>query len=567
MNQSSEQLAPGLQSILDQLICIAQGQDDCRVEITGEDETLDAITVGLNMLTEELTKRDESIRDQNRLFETMLEAVAESIVLVETDGFTLLVANQAYEKRFDKKVDNTATGSVEGRTLMDAARLVGYQEEKINFFNEWILETIRTRKRINRLEEDEFESGMRYFSSSITPIVEGDHVKYLAYVSREITEEVESSFKLSISESRLKQAQRISNVGHFNFSLLDQSLSWSDQLKRIFELPEGQDPTYEFFLKSIAPEHQELMNNVIGNAIQNGENFEVPHRMVTPSGESKYLLCSGEAVQENGQTIAIMGVAHEVTKDVLAKQRIEQQKIALEESNRKLSTANNRLEELAYIASHDLKAPLLNFNALLEMLEGQEELGEFSKTLIAKMKQSAGGMNQTIQGLNTVLENFQQQEEAEVCDIPSIIDQVQLSIGSLIERESAQINVSALAIEKTRFNKQRLESIVQNLVGNSLKYRQEDLAPAINISSYTKDDEVVLEVADNGIGIDLEINGDRMFGLFKRFHTHVEGRGIGLHMINSFVADAGGHIEVESEVNKGTTFKVHLGPESIAHEA
>ncbi|MCH2199969.1 MAG: PAS domain-containing sensor histidine kinase [Flavobacteriales bacterium] len=567
MNQSTEQLVPGLQSILDQLICIAHGHHDCKGEVTGEDDTLDAITVGLNMLTEELAQRELDLEDQNRTLETMLESVAESITMIETEQFSLVVANKAFIERVTSAPNLENDTPIRGLTLIEAAKKVGYSESQVEFFNAWIKESISRKKRIHRLEEFDYGQGMRYFSSSLTPIVEADRVKYLVYVSREITEEVKSSFKLSISESRLKQAQRISNVGHFNFSLLDQSLSWSDQLKRIFELPEGQDPSYEFFLNSIAPEHQELMNSVIGNAIQKGENFEVPHRMVTPSGKSKYLLCSGEAIRENGQTIAIMGVAHEVTKDVIAKQRIQQQKVALEESNRKLSTANNRLEELAYIASHDLKAPLLNFNALLEMLEGQEELGEFSKTLIAKMKQSAGGMNQTIQGLNTVLENFQQQEEAEVCDIPSIIDQVQLSIGSLIERESAQLNVSALAIEKTRFNKQRLESIVQNLVSNSLKYRQEDLAPAINISSYTKDDEVVLEVADNGVGIDLEINGDRMFGLFKRFHTHVEGRGIGLHMINSFVADAGGHIEVESEVNKGTTFKVHLGPESIAYEA
>ena len=103
-----------------------------------------------------------------------------------------------------------------------------------------------------------------------------------------------------------------------------------------------------------------------------------------------------------------------------------------------------------------------------------------------------------------------------------------------------------------------LKSIFQNLLTNAIKYKQNGHPPKIDITTCCEDKFVVLEVKDQGMGIDMNLYKDKLYGLFQRFHTHVEGSGIGLHMIYSIVESYGGRIYIESEVNKGTIFKIYL---------
>ena len=96
------------------------------------------------------------------------------------------------------------------------------------------------------------------------------------------------------------------------------------------------------------------------------------------------------------------------------------------------------------------------------------------------------------------------------------------------------------------------------MVSNAIKYRDPIRKPIIQLTSYKEDDFVTITIKDNGLGIDMELFRDKLFTLYKRFHTHVEGKGMGLYLIKTQVESMGGKIEVASEVDKGTTFKVFL---------
>ena len=103
-----------------------------------------------------------------------------------------------------------------------------------------------------------------------------------------------------------------------------------------------------------------------------------------------------------------------------------------------------------------------------------------------------------------------------------------------------------------------LESVILNLLSNAIKYRKPDSQNCIDISVTEQGDFVELSVADNGLGIDMERNGPKIFGMYKTFHGNQDARGIGLFITKNQVETMGGRIEVESELNKGTTFKVYL---------
>ncbi|MBK9016545.1 MAG: hypothetical protein IPM82_22095 [Saprospiraceae bacterium] len=107
--------------------------------------------------------------------------------------------------------------------------------------------------------------------------------------------------------------------------------------------------------------------------------------------------------------------------------------------------------------------------------------------------------------------------------------------------------------------KSYLNSIFYNLISNSIKYRQPDLAPVIEIKARLVQNKLTLTFKDNGLGIDLDKKSEQVFGLYKRFHPETaEGKGMGLFMVKTQVETLGGKINVASEVHKGTEFNIEF---------
>ena len=148
-------------------------------------------------------------------------------------------------------------------------------------------------------------------------------------------------------------------------------------------------------------------------------------------------------------------------------------------------------------------------------------------------------------------------QDIQIVDIRETIKEILLENEMLVQQSKAIIPFS-LNIEAIEYSKQAFKSILYNLIINAIQYRSPDRTPMIEIQSnyntYTQRNEI--SVKDNGLGIDLNLHRDKIFNLFKRFHDHIEGSGIGLYIINKIIEGKGGKIEIESTVNAGTTFKV-----------
>ncbi len=221
-------------------------------------------------------------------------------------------------------------------------------------------------------------------------------------------------------------------------------------------------------------------------------------------------------------------------------------------------TQNNKdLKQFSYITSHNLRAPLSNLTGLLNLIEDIPIENEELKELIDGFSKSTGLLNETINDLVKVIiikdSPSIQREEVVIRDIfENVFNQLTFIIG--IQKPILKLsldNAKTLLINKTY-----LESILLNLMTNSLKYRDEKRQLRIAISSYIEENMTVIEFTDNGIGIDLERNKDKIFGLYQRFHNHSDSKGLGLYLVKSQVEAMGGIIAIESEVGKGTTFKI-----------
>jgi signal transduction histidine kinase len=227
----------------------------------------------------------------------------------------------------------------------------------------------------------------------------------------------------------------------------------------------------------------------------------------------------------------------------------------LKESNASLKRINEDLDNYVYAASHDLKSPINNMEGLLDMLKYDNNLME-QKLIIQKLNESVARVKQTIAKLTDVIKlEKSPYDDIETNNLNSVIDEVLEDIFMIVRSSKAQINKD-LNIDSFRYSTNGLKQILYNLLLNAIKYQHPDRNPEIHVRFYIDNMRVVLEVQDNGLGIDLEKYGDRMFLLFKRLHTHVEGSGIGLYSIKKLIEKKGGSISVSSKLNVGSTFIV-----------
>jgi signal transduction histidine kinase len=246
-------------------------------------------------------------------------------------------------------------------------------------------------------------------------------------------------------------------------------------------------------------------------------------------------------------------------------EQIEKMDSFLKETNAALKTystslerTNRELEEFAYISSHDMKSPITSLRGLLTLMQEKDAIKREHRNLFGMAVNSVSQMQKTINALNDIIA-FRKtlRIEREKIDLGEALEEVRLRI---LDHNADQVVINAdfTQCRYVNFPPVHLKSIFQNLLTNAIKYKQEGKPAIIDITSACEENFVVLEVKDNGMGIDMDRFKDKLFGLFQRFHTHVEGTGIGLHMIHSIVESYGGRIYIDSVVDQGTTFKIYL---------
>jgi len=220
---------------------------------------------------------------------------------------------------------------------------------------------------------------------------------------------------------------------------------------------------------------------------------------------------------------------------------------------------NKDLEQFSYIISHNLRAPVANISGLTELLQmrGIDRYDE--KNFMHDLSMSVKKLDDVIMDLNYILQlKNNEDKKKEQVKFSDLLKDIKLSLSDLINSNDVEIRSDFSVVDEIPTLKSYLHSIFMNLITNSVKYRRPEMRPVIEVTSRKQGDKIQLYFKDNGLGIDLGKRGDQVFGLYKRFHNHVEGKGMGLFMVKRQVESMGGKISIVSEVNKGTEFRIEF---------
>ena len=297
--------------------------------------------------------------------------------------------------------------------------------------------------------------------------------------------------------------------------------------------------------------------NKWNHSLATGEAFEDESRWRDQHGQYRWFLVRGEAIRDKHGAISVWVGAH---TDIHEFKQVRQQ---LEAQNARLTRTNEDLDNFIYTASHDLKQPINNMAGIFEELTRTAYFRDPDAIkLISYFERALARIYGTIDDLSAIVQVQRQQQEmpAEAVELAPLADEVISSLQDQVRQLGATFELDFATCPMVDFVRLHLQSVFFNLISNSLKYAVPGRPPCIRLRS-TPDlltGRPIITVQDNGLGIDLERFGPQLFQLFRRFHSHVEGTGMGLYLVNRVVQNRGGRLEVSSVVNEGTTFRIYL---------
>ena len=276
----------------------------------------------------------------------------------------------------------------------------------------------------------------------------------------------------------------------------------------------------------------------------------------------------GVPIKQGGKTIGMMALANKKSGyteedklnvetltvafvEALMRKRAE---IKMSEYLKNLENSNRELEQFAYITSHDLREPLRMITSFLQLLERRyrDELDKDAHEFIGYAVDGAKRLDTMTNDLLKYSKISSQKREIAPVNFEHVMEEALINLKVQIEENNAVITHDPLP---TIDGDEQLEvQLLQNLIGNSIKYRSQE-TPKIHISSIEEKNQYLFSIKDNGIGMSPD-HLEQIFTIFQRLHTHAEyeGTGIGLAIAQKIVHQQGGEIWAESEPGKGTTF-------------
>jgi len=297
----------------------------------------------------------------------------------------------------------------------------------------------------------------------------------------------------------------------------------------------------------IHPEDRGITARNRENLLKNEPLLNFENRYVTKTGEIVWLSWTSMPVEKEQVVFAI-------AKNITHKKKLEEDRNALLAN---LTKINRDLKQLTYTTSHDLRSPVSNLISVFHLLDVSKIDDEETLEFINILKSATENLKDT---LNKYVDDLCKKDaltiQIDTLDLKDCLRVVKQSLNTLILNSKTTITADFSEVKEVRFNRNYLESILLNLVTNSIKYVKVGYAPAITITSKNLNGVNQLIFRDEGIGFDIEKVKDRIFGLNQKFHEHSDSKGIGLYLVHNHVTSLGGHISIESKVNEGTIFVI-----------
>jgi PAS domain S-box-containing protein len=386
------------------------------------------------------------------------------------------------------------------------------------------------------------------------------------------TELHQANENLRKSEARLSKAQRIAHFGSWEWDIADNTMSWSDEIYRIFGMESAKlTATYETFMSFVHPDDRAFVQQSINDAIYKKEKYNIDHRIILPTGEERFVNKQAEVTfDENAKAIYMSGTIHDIT----GRKQLEQTII---EKNQ-VESANVAKSEFLANLTHDIRTPLgaiLGFNQILlergKKLDLPEDFREFQENI-----------QTSAQNLLDMINNFLDISKIESGKISIIEEDFNIKdliknvfhITEMLAHKKGVIysyDISSELPSVICSDRSKLIQILMNLVGNAIKFTPSGKEIKLKVTGGEK--AITFEVIDHGIGIPEE-RQNAIFRVFEQANESTSvnygGTGLGLAITKKLVEMLGGNISLFSQVGEGSTFKVtilHMGAsESVADQ-
>lgn len=414
------------------------------------------------------------------------------------------------------------------------------------------------------------DGGIRHLLYKNYLFSNADDEQYVIAFAQDITERIQTEAELRASEKTFATYFNLSGTGMAVVSPDGKWMAVNDALCKM--LGYTRQEFYQLSFQDITyPEDLDrdldLMQKVLHNQ---SDNYSIEKRYITKSGMVTWMLLTTSVVRDDAMQpsffisqLVDISARKELTNELKSKN------IELNSAQKRLLNKVRELEEISHAIAHNLRGPAKNINLLTKVLlvkcgsvtddEDANELAEtFTTDELASVIDTIGvSMTNNLETLLNIAEiRLNRELPIDECDFESTVESV---IGQLTGDVLGKniIIQRKLAVKKIHYPQPYLESILYNLVSNSIKYRNLISAAEIQIStSMGEGDTIVLQVSDNGVGIDMGKFGDKVFKLNQVFHEGRDSKGVGLYLTKTQIESLGGTIHVESNVNEGSTFTV-----------
>ena len=346
--------------------------------------------------------------------------------------------------------------------------------------------------------------------------------------------------------NRFQQAQHISHLGHWEYDFTTKRTVWSHEMYNILGLPvDSVKPSLDLLLKYVHKEDKVEVRKIFNESIKNLKPFTHKHRIVTKKKLVKHLLSVGQfEFAESLKPLRIYGISLDITD--------------ISEKELKLQRANRELETFIYKAYHDLRSPIVTVEGLTNLAE-QDVKDEVALSYFKLIGEVTRKQSSMLLKLTNVMDIRNQHLEIKPFLIGDVINEVLQLLSRLPDFKRFKIKVFNQLLSPISSDRNLITHIVHNLVENSLLYYNLDRSDSeITITAdYNREDDIIIEVEDNGIGIPEDVKRS-VFDLFFRGTASSKGAGLGLFLVRNAVDKLKGSIHLTTYEGLGSTFTIIL---------
>lgn len=398
----------------------------------------------------------------------------------------------------------------------------------------------------------------------------------------EVTEQIQARKQVESSEESLRIALEAGKMGIWHLDLINDISTRSPLHDQIFGYSKPiAEWGYKQFMAHVQPKDYEYVANQFEIAGKYGDlRFEA--RILGADQKLRWISVKGQTFYEDEKPVRMAGVVMDITERkmveekltelteelafsnnelIKANQEIQLHMQELSQTNNKLRLINADLDNFVYTASHDLKTPISNIEGLIQLLIrnlSEEDLtNEAIQKPISLIGASIERFKTTIVELTNIARLQKEEETNPLTDLEMVLQEVELDLQFTIEETGATLETNLNNCSRLPLSHKNLKSVIYNLLSNALKYRSPEHPPLIKINCIMQEGWQVLTVQDNGLGIK-EKDQQKIFSMFTRMHTHVEGSGVGLYLVKRIIDTIGGKLEVKSKEGEGATFIVYF---------